>query len=141
MWKNKTLHKEKFHSEEFFENNNRIRWIDYKDNKILYVDYSNIHTTDELLNTIENANNFIKNNGDLKILLLVDTRNSVAKEKIAVTALKNSASIVKPYIKKAAVVGVSKTQEVILTMVNMFSNLGLKPFDTIDNAEEWLIQQ
>jgi len=140
MWKNKLRQKDNFQSEELNENNKRIKWIDYKDNKILYVDYSNIYTTDELLTTIEKVNDFIKNHGDLKILLLVDTRNSVAKEKIAVDALKNSATIVKPYVKKAAVVGISRTQEVILTLVNMFSSLGLKPFNTMDTAEEWLIQ-
>ena len=42
-------------------------------------------------------------------------------------------------MKKAAVVGVTSKQEIILTVVNMFSNLGLKPFDNIDNAKNWLI--
>jgi hypothetical protein len=140
MWEKKSRFKNKVYSEELNENSKRIRWIDYKDNKILYVDYSNILTTDELLTTIEKANDFIKNNEDFKILLLVDTRNSVAREKIAVDALKNSAIIVKPHVKKAAVIGISKSQEVILTFVNMFSNLGLKPFDTKEYAEEWLIQ-
>ena len=40
---------------------------------------------------------------------------------------------------KAAIVGVTKEQEIILTVVNMFSGLGIKPFDTIDNANDWLI--
>ena len=38
-----------------------------------------------------------------------------------------------------AVVGVTKTQEVILTVVNMFSSLRIKPFDNIDDAKDWLI--
>ena len=139
MWMKKSLIQKKFNSEENNIKNNRIRWIEYKGNKLLYVDYSNISETDELLISIEQTKSFISNCEDFQILLLVDTRNSIAKEKIAVDALKNCAINIKPHIKKAAVVGVSKTQEVILTLVNMFSNLGLKPFDTMDSAEEWLI--
>jgi hypothetical protein len=59
---------------------------------------------------------------------------------MTVEALKKNASIVKPYAKKVAVVGVTKTQEVILTMVNMFSGLGIKPFKDIDEAKNWLIE-
>jgi hypothetical protein len=140
MWNKKSSLRTKVPLEEINENIERIKWIEYKNNKILYIDYSNILSTDELLTTIEKANDFIKNYQDNKILIIVDTRNSVAKEKIAVDALKNSAIIVKPHVKKAAVVGISKSQEVILTLVNMFSNLGLKPFDTMDNAKEWLTQ-
>jgi len=43
-------------------------------------------------------------------------------------------------MKKAAVVGVKPLQEVILTVVNMFSSLGIKPFDTIDDAKDWLVK-
>lgn len=59
---------------------------------------------------------------------------------MTVDALKKNASIVKPYAKKVAVIGVTKTQEVILTMVNMFSGLGIKPFKNIDDAKNWLVK-
>jgi hypothetical protein len=140
MWIKKPLLKNKKHSEENNKKNNRINWIEYKENKILYVDYSNISETEELLYSIDKTNDFILSNEDYQILLLVDTRNSIAKEKIVVDALKNCANNVKPHIKKAAVVGVSKSQEVILTLVNMFSSLGLKPFNSMESAEEWLIK-
>jgi hypothetical protein len=54
--------------------------------------------------------------------------------------LKKNATIAKSYTKKTAVIGVTKTQEVILTVVNMFSDLGIKPFNNIDEAKDWLIQ-
>lgn len=59
---------------------------------------------------------------------------------MTVDALKNNAAIVKPYAKKVAVVGVTKSQEVILTIVNMFSGLGIKPFRDLEEAKEWLIE-
>lgn len=118
---------------------NRIRWIEHKEKPILYINYSNFLTSDETIKTILEVNDFIKKLDRYDILLLVDVRNSYADEKIIVDALKHNATIVKPYVKKAAVVGVTTTQEVILTIVNMFSSLGIKPFDTIDDAKDWLI--
>jgi len=70
----------------------------------------------------------------------VDVRNSYAYEKFTVDALKRNATIAKPYSKKTAVIGVTKTQEIILTVVNMFSGLGVKPFNDIKEAKDWLIE-
>ena len=117
----------------------RIRWIEHKEKPILYINYSNFLTSDETIEAILEVNDFINKLGDYELLMLVDVRNSYANEKIVVDALKHNARIVKPYVKKAAVVGVTTTQEVILTVVNMFSSLGIKPFDAIEDAKDWLI--
>ena len=122
------------------ETTNRIKWVEYKQKQILYIDYSNFLTTDETIKTILNINDFIKKYNDYNLLILVDVRKSFADEKIIVEALKNSALIIKPYIKKAAVVGVTTTQQVILTIVNVFSGLGIKPFYTLEEAEDWLVK-
>ena len=70
----------------------------------------------------------------------MDVRNSYADEKWTVDALKKNAIIAKPYAKKTAVIGVTKTQDVILTVVNMFSGFGIKPFNTVKEAKDWLIE-
>jgi len=118
---------------------NRIRWVEHKEKPILYIDYSHFLDTDETIKAILEVNDFVKKLGKYELLMLVDVRKSYADEKIVVEALKNNALIIKPYVKKAAVVGVTKTQEVILTVVNMFSSLRIKPFDNIDDAKDWLI--
>ena len=118
---------------------NRIRWIEHKEKPILYIDYSHFLDTDETIKAILEVNDFVKKLGKYELLMLIDVRKSYADEKIIVEALKNNALIVKPYVKKVAVVGVTTTQEVILTVVNMFSSLGIKPFDNIDDAKDWLI--
>jgi hypothetical protein len=139
MWMKKSQINKELDSECIEETKN-IKWIKHKDKKILYIDYSNRQTTDEFLDVIQEVNNFIKKLGEYNLILLVDVRNSIANEKITVDSLKNNALTVKPYVRKSAVVGVIKTQEIILTVVNMFSNLGLKPFDTIEGAKEWLVE-
>lgn len=118
---------------------NRIRWVEHKEKPILYIDYSHFLDTDETIKAILEVNDFVKKLGKYELLMLIDVRKSYADEKIIVKALKNNALIVKPYVKKAAVIGVTTTQEVILTVVNMFSSLGIKPFDNIDDAKDWLI--
>jgi len=122
------------------EKTSRIRWVEHKEKTILYLDYSNFSNADETIDTISEVNHYVKNLGKYELLMLVDVRKSYADEKIVVEALKNNALTVKPYVKKVAVVGVTKTQEVILTVVNMFSSLGIKPFDNVDDAKDWLIE-
>jgi hypothetical protein len=131
-----------FRHEKDFKNKeitNRIRWIDHKETPILLLDYSNFLNSDEIITTISEVNQYIKKLGAYDIILLVDVRDSQANEKMVVDALKQNALILKPYVKKAAIIGVTPKQEVILTVVNMFSNLGLKPFNSIDGAKDWLI--
>jgi hypothetical protein len=118
---------------------NITNWIDYKDKEILYLDYSG-KMDDELKEAITEVNGFIRSIGKNDNLILVDVRNSSANEKLTVDALKENATIVKPYAKKVAVIGVTHAQEVILTFVNMFSGLGVKPFKNIEEAKEWLIE-
>ena len=117
---------------------NRTRWIEHKGKEILYIDYSGLYD-EELINATLEVNDFLKKLGKHEILILVDVGNSYANEKWAVDALKKNAITAKPYTKKTAVIGVTKTQEVILTVVNMFSGLEVKPFNNIEEAKDWLI--
>ena len=116
-----------------------ISWIEHKGKQILYVDYSGLFD-DEIIKATQEVNDFITKIGKYELFILVDVRNSIANEKWTVDALKNNASAVKPYTKKAAVVGVTKTQDIILTVVNMFSGLGIKSFDTVELAKDWLVE-
>ncbi len=114
-------------------------WIEHNGKEILYVDYSGLYD-EELTNATLEVNDFLKQLGKYEIIILVDVRNSIANEKWTVDALKKNAAIAKQFTKKTAVIGVTKTQEVILTVVNMFSGLGVKPFNNIEEAKDWLIE-
>ncbi len=95
---------------------------------------------DELRDAIQEANEFIKSVEINDNLILVDVRNSSSSEKLTVESLKESAKIFKQYSKKVAVIGVTPAQQVILTFVNMFSGLGIKPFEDIQDAKNWLVE-
>ena len=119
---------------------NRIRWIEYKKIPILFADYSNFENPDETIKTIQRVTSYIIKLGYKEILMLIDVRNSYADEKKVVDTLKNGSKETKPYLRKVAVVGVTSTQEFILKIINMFSGLGIKSFETFDDAKEWLIK-
>ena len=118
---------------------NRANWIEHKGKEVLYVDYSGLHDEDITNATLE-VNDFFKNLGKYEIPILVDVTNSYANDKLTVDALKKNAMVAKPYAKKTAVIGITKSQEVILTVVNMISGLNVKPFKNIEEAKEWLIE-
>jgi len=48
--------------------------------------------------------------------------------------------MVKPYIKKEAIIGISKGRETFITLVNIFSDIGIKPFNTMEEAIDWLVE-
>jgi len=114
-------------------------WINYKDKEIIYINYSGM-LDDELRDAIQEANEFIKSVEINDNLILVDVRNSSSSEKLTVESLKESAKIFKKYSKKVAVIGVTPAQQVILTFVNMFSGLGIKPFEDEEDAKNWLVE-
>ena len=118
---------------------NHTSWIEHNGKEILYIDYSGLYDED-LVNATFEVNDFFKKLGKHELLILVDVRNSYANEKWTVDALKKNATIARPYSKKTAVIGVTKTQDIILTVVNMFSRLGVKPFNTVEEAKDWLIK-
>ncbi len=118
----------------------RIRWIEHNKIPILFLDYSNFLDSDETVKTIQEVNEYTVQQKLQGIYLLIDVRNSYADKKIIIEALKHNAKIIKPHTKKAAVVGVTSSQKFILTIVNLFSGLGLKSFETIDDAKDWLIE-
>lgn len=118
----------------------RIRWIEHNKIPILFADYSNFKNSDESVKTIQEVSNFITKIGYKEILMLIDVRNSFADEKKVIDTLKYGSKITKPYLRKVAVVGVTSSQEFILKIINMFSDLGIKAFETFDDAKDWLIK-
>ena len=119
---------------------NRIKWIEHKKIPILFADYSNFENPEQTIKTIQRVTNYIIKLGYKEILMLIDVRNSFADEKKVVDTLKNASKETKPYLRKVAVVGVTSTQEFILKIINMFSGLGIKSFETFDDAKEWLVE-
>ena len=105
----------------------RIKWIEHKGKQVLFVGYSGLQGED-LVNAIKEFEDFIVKLGQHELLVFVDARNSFVDD-VGFMVGKKVAKTVKPYIKKEAIVGITGAKETLLTVVNMFSDIGIKPFD------------
>jgi hypothetical protein len=117
------------------------QFIEYKGNSIYYVDYSNIKTNDEFMTVIKQSNSFrekIKSEGKKNLLMLVDISGSFVYGDV-LTEIKKAGKITKEMTLKEAVVGISGGKKILLKIVQSFTNMNLKVFDSIDDAKDWLV--
>ena len=118
--------------------NDRIKWIEHKGKQILFADYSNLQG-EEFITEIKVFEEFLADLGKNELLIFVDARNSDLDD-IGFEVGRKAAKMVKPYIKKEAIIGISKGRETFITLVNIFSDIGIKPFNTMEEAIDWLVE-
>jgi hypothetical protein len=117
------------------------QFIEYKGQTIYYVDYSNIKTNDEFMAVIKQSNSFrekAKSEGRKNLLMLVDVSGSFVYGDV-LTEIKKAGKITKEMTLKEAVVGISGGKKILLKIVQSFTNMNLKVFDTLDEAKDWLV--
>jgi hypothetical protein len=122
---------------------NGARFIEYKGKEIYFVDYTYIKSTEEFLQVIKGTNAFrekAKTEGKRNIIMLVDVTGSYVYGE-TLDALKRAAKLSRELTRKEAVVGVMGPKKVLLRIVQLFTGMQLRPFDTIQEAQEWLIQE
>ena len=116
----------------------RQSWITYQGKEILYNDYRNLHGSNfpAMIHAILKLNLEL---GKSDILGLIDVRGSYASKEV-VNAFNLAGKTLKPMSKKTAVLGITGLKKILLNVVNKFSNIGAKPFDSIEEAKEWLVK-
>ena len=115
----------------------RLKWLDHKEKKILFIDYTNL-VGDEMLKPIQEIEEYISNLGEKDLLLLLDFRDSFAN-KANVEALQKSGEKNKHLYKKTAVLGITGIKKIFLEMINKLTNIGAKPFNSEEDAKNWLV--
>lgn len=123
----------------------RVIWQKHKNKEILIGDYSNITSQEEYIKTIKQATaRSIKDiktkyeNPDHAVLMLIDIRDSVIGTE-TLSVFKENAKKIKPYMKKVAVLGIHGVRKILLESVVWFSGLDAKPFDSLEDAKDWLV--
>jgi hypothetical protein len=121
---------------------NGARFIEHKGKEIYYIDYSHIKTTEAFLEVLKSTNAFreeVKASGKRDVLMLVDVTGSYVYGDI-LEALKKAGKATKPITRKEAVVGITGAKKTLLSIFRLLTGLQLRPFDTIDEAKEWLTE-
>ena len=123
----------------------RVVWQKHKNKEILVGDYSNIASQEEYTKIIKQATvSSIKEikrkyeNPNHAVLMLVDIRDSVIGTE-TLSVFKENAKKIKPFIKKVAVLGIHGVRKILLESVVWFSGLEARPFDSPDEAKDWLV--
>ncbi len=115
----------------------RMTWEDYKGKEILIDDYSGLRAT-EMAELIPAITHLTFETGKKDILLIVDVSNAFANKE-AVAQFGESGNISKHLLTKTAVLGISGVKKILLNVVNRLTSLDAKPFDSAEEAKEYLI--
>jgi len=115
----------------------RLKWIIYKEKEILIQDYTGLQG-DDIARIMPAMTDQIIKTGKKDILNIVDIRDSFGN-KAAVNAFIKYSKIIRHLLKKTAALGVTGVKKVLLNTIDKFSSVGVKTFNSDQEAKEWLI--
>jgi len=114
----------------------RVKFIKHQEKEILFLDFSNSQTA-EVLKIIEDAKQVIRTRPQNSLLTLTDVTNARFNEAVG-EGMKQFTAHNKPYVKAAAVVGITGLKRIIFGAVMAFSKRKIESFDDVEQAKQWL---
>jgi hypothetical protein len=116
-----------------------VKWIDHGGKRILYVDFQEAKTEEDMLNAIYSEVDILKKEKD-KQLLLVNIRNVFMTEKANKELRRLSKEVIGPKTTKTALVGITGVKKVIFNAIVKLSGENGRMFDTEEDAKKWLAE-
>jgi Cu2+-containing amine oxidase len=117
----------------------RVTFITHGGKEILLLDFSGLKAA-EAIGLVEPAKRVISSRPLNSILTLTDVTDIRFNEELS-QKMKEFTSHNKPYVRAAAVVGITGLRQVIYNAVVAFSRRKIATFDTRDDAKKWLVEQ
>jgi len=114
----------------------RVQFIEHSGKRVLFLDYSSCNGA-MLKMAAEEGNRVISREQPNSVLTLTDVTGTSFDQQ-SVTALKAMVAANAPYVKRAAVIGISGLQSLIYDAVQAFSKRKIPHFPTREQALEWL---
>ncbi len=114
----------------------RIKFINHAGRDILFLNFVDC-STDEVLRTIDEAKQIIGNQPEASLLTLTDVTNARFNE-VVTEHMKDFTTHNKPYVKAAAIIGITGIKKIIFESVMMFSRRKIHVFDNMNEAKDWL---
>jgi hypothetical protein len=115
-----------------------VGFIEYKGKKILYVDYSTCKSKEETIAVLEQASAFFKE-AEAKLLSLDNYNNAFASDEFLERAKVLGREIISAKREKGAIIGLTGIKKILLQSYNIFVKDKLKPFNTKEEALEYLV--
>ncbi len=114
-----------------------VTTILHKGKRVVYIDYSNLKTEEEAMKTLYEVRDYLVNS-PTKVLKLNNVTNAFASTQFMNETKKLSKEILDEKTEKGAIIGISRIQKILLRSVNIFLKEKLKPFDTMEEALDYL---
>jgi len=115
-----------------------VSYIEYKGKKILYCDFRDLKDKKSVLDNLELMVKFYQE-GDGKILTLADVRGTYTDPEITDKIKYYGNTVFKSNAKKRAIIGMNALRRIVLRGYNLVTGNDLRPFDTEEEAKEYLI--
>ena len=115
----------------------RAGFIKHGTREILLINFSDCKPH-EILPVIDQAKKIICTRPESTVLTLTNVTNMRFDDKVT-AELKAFTTYNKPYVKAAAVVGVTGLKKIILEAVMLFSKRKFHAFETVELAKNWLV--
>ncbi|MEA2042437.1 MAG: STAS/SEC14 domain-containing protein [Bacteroidota bacterium] len=116
--------------------------IKHKGKDIALLDYTNLKKPEQFAEnvgkTIERIK-YYKENNIKNLLVLTDLTGSFIYGE-GLKYLKESTKLGRPFVKKSAVIGLSRSKKIMLNMINIFSGYETKAFSNKEDALDWLAE-
>jgi hypothetical protein len=122
--------------------NERTEWITHKGKRILCMDYTELAGEDLIRQIRKNTEDIMEigEAGVVDQLHLLDVKGGLASREI-VAAFKEAGTKLSPFIIATAVARLSPMQKRLLTVYNTLAVKVAQPFDTLEEAKDWLVEQ
>jgi hypothetical protein len=118
----------------------RVQFVTYKGKKILIEDCSNLNPGSEFTKTIKKAKEMISAEPKDSVLSLFDA-TGCSFNSDTINQMKEFTALNSPFIKKAAVIGMSGLLQVVLSSVSKFAGRDFIIFKTREEAMDFLAEQ
>jgi hypothetical protein len=121
----------------------RIRKISYKGKEIIYIDFSNLNSINEvstILDILHSVPSTLASLPENSALTLTNVEGTFFNREV-LTEFKDNQTKIKPYLKKAAVIGIHGLQKIAYDAVAAISmDHNMKNFNTEIAAKDWLVE-
>jgi hypothetical protein len=116
--------------------------MSYKGKTILCLDIAGLQSKDKakFLEHVEHAKEMIRTHPPKSLLVITKVTDTGFDSEVA-TMIKEYAQHNTPYVKASAVVGIAGWAKIILTAIKTITGRDFHLVDTMEDAQEWLIQQ
>lgn len=117
----------------------RIKFIQHKGAEILYLDFSGCHVA-EIFPLIAHAKTVIASRPPQSLLTLTNVtgtqQNEAVNQQFKIFTAHNKA-----YVKAAAAVGIDGLKKTVLDTIERIEKRQIHPFETVEQAKDWLAEQ